>query len=173
MTTVSAEIQIAAPKARVWAILADLGDVVSFHPFVTKSYYQPTSTRTGVGASRVCEFGPALSVRETAMDWREGQSYILGIDVVKGPKPPIEGFQGHLSVQDIPGGTLARIEMRYEPKYGPLGWLMDRLMIRPQYARMLPGIMAGLKHYVETGEQVDLGVLKRINSPMAPGPAVG
>lgn len=169
MTYVSAEIRIAAPKARVWDILANLGEVARFHPFVSKSYYHPTSARTGVGASRVCEFGPAMSVRETAVDWREGQSYVLGIEVVKGQKPPIRDFQGHLSVHEIPGGTLARIEMRYEPRFGPIGWLMDRLMIRPQYEKMLPGIMAGLKHHVETGEDVDPGVLKSIDQTALAG----
>lgn len=170
MTSIAAETRIAAPKEKVWEILANLGDVARFHPFVTRSYYHAGSRLEGVGASRVCEFGPDMAVRETAREWRQGESYILGIEVLKGMKPPIRDFQGHLSVREAAGGCVARIEMRYEPTLGPLGWIMDRLMIRPRYAKMLPGIAAGLKHYAETGETMDVGVLKRISRSMAIGP---
>ncbi len=168
MTTISAEIRINASKARVWEILSDLGAVARFHPFVPKSYHD-TSVKTGVGASRVCEFSPTMAVRETALDWREGESYILKVEFVRGQTPPVSDLQGHISVKEVTGGSLARIEMRYQPKFGPIGWLMDQLMIKPQYQKMLPGIVAGLKHYAETGEEVDLGVLKRIQLAVVPG----
>jgi hypothetical protein len=46
--------------------------------------------------------------------------------------------------------------MVYELKYGPLGALMDRLMVRKAMSQGMEGLLAGLKHYSETGKQVNL-----------------
>jgi hypothetical protein len=110
-----------------------------------------------------------MAVKETALDWRDGESYVLKVEFVKGPTPPVRDLQGHISVKEVAGGSLARFEMRYQPKFGPIGWLMDQLMIKPQYEKMLAGIVAGLKHHAETGEEVDLSVLKRIQLAVVPG----
>jgi ligand-binding SRPBCC domain-containing protein len=69
MTTVSATIHIDAPTERVWEIVADLGAVATFHPYVTHSYYSSQS-KAGPGARRVCELGSKMAVEETAVDWR-------------------------------------------------------------------------------------------------------
>ena len=39
MTQIREEIRILAPKEKVWAILADLGDIHNFDADVRKSYY--------------------------------------------------------------------------------------------------------------------------------------
>ena len=76
MTIINHEIHIIAPKSQVWDVVANLGGVVKFHPFVTHSYYV-TDDKHSVGAARVCELGPDSSVNETAIAWNEGESYTL------------------------------------------------------------------------------------------------
>ncbi len=161
MTTVSAEIHINAPKKRVWEIVADLGAVSNFHPFVPKSYYDSVS-KSDIGASRVCELNPNMALKETVLSWHDGESYVLEVEFVKGQKPPVNDLQARLSVKEINGGTLVTLQMSYQPRFGPIGWLIDQMMIKPQYKKMLPSIVDGLKHYAETKEVVDLNVLKRI-----------
>ncbi|MGF1473269.1 MAG: SRPBCC family protein [Rubrobacteraceae bacterium] len=160
MTTIAKNVRIGAPKERVWKLLADLGGVVNYHPFVTNSYYE-TEQESGAGASRVCEFGPDSAVQERAIEWKEGKSYTLAIDFTKGRKPPIQNQRARVSVREAGGGTLAAIEMSYEPKFGPAGALMDRFVMRPRFEKLLSGVMAGLKHHAETGEPIDRGFLER------------
>jgi hypothetical protein len=160
MTTVSATIHIDALTERVWEVVADLGAVATFHPYVTHSYYS-SQPKAGPGARRVCELGPKMAVEETVVDWRAGQSYTLSVAFVKGQTPPIRDFQATVAVQPDGVGTQASIVAAYQPKFGLFGWLLDRLMIKRQYSTMLPNVLAGLKHYAETGEVVDGSFLKR------------
>lgn len=157
------EVQIDVSPEQVWPVIADLGTVVNFHPFVSNSYYHSSELK-GEGASRVCEFGGEFAVLETAVDWNEGQSYTLAIDVTQGIKPPISDILATVAIRpDGEGGSIASIDMRYKPKFGPIGVIMDKLMVQPKYGNMLDGMMKGLKHHTETGEVVDVSVLKRIS----------
>ncbi len=167
MTTFTASTQIDVPQERVWEMIADLGGVVNFHPFVTQSYYT-SQQKEGAGASRICEFGENLSVEEKAIEWREGESYTVAVDFVKGMKPPIRDMRGTMTVKpDGNGGSIASILIHYQPRFGIVGQLMDRFMIRSRYETMIPGMMQGLKHYAETGEVVNPKVLKRLQPLLA------
>ena len=48
-------------------------------------------------------------------------------------------------------GTIVRQRMEYELKFGPLGNLMDTLMVRKKWDAGIKGFFARLKQYVETG----------------------
>ena len=54
------------------------------------------------------------------------------------------------------------ITFDYAMKFGPIGALMDAVMVRPQFRKALPDALLGLKHYAETGEKVDEKVIKRV-----------
>lgn len=167
MSTIYRSIQLDASPEEVWPIVADLGAIVNFHPFVTNSYYH-SKTLNGVGAARVCEFGEQMAVLETAVDWNDGQSYTLAIDFTKGMAPPMTDVLGTVTVKpDGRSGSTASIAISYKPKFGPIGAVMNKLMIQPKYGKMLDGMMQGLKHHMETGETVDAAVLKRMNVPAA------
>ncbi|MGF1506871.1 MAG: hypothetical protein ACFB51_17330 [Anaerolineae bacterium] len=72
-----------------------------------------------------------------------------------------------LTVRPEKGGTRVGMRMTYKPRLGPVGALMDRVMIRPRYEKMLPTIMVGLKHYIEQGEPVDGRLLKQLQQAVA------
>ena len=40
----------------------------------------------------------------------------------------------------------------YTLKYGPVGWLMDRIMVRQRFNVGMEDLLSGLKCDVETGE---------------------
>lgn len=161
MTTISHVVDVKASKQQVWQIIADLGGVVNFHPYVTHSYYT-SQKKEGNGASRVCELGSSTEVEETAIEWTTGKSFTLGIAFRKGMKPPISNLQAVMKTEEIAGKTRVTLEMHYQPKYGPVGWMMNQMMIKPQYQKMVPAILAGLKHYAETGEKADLKTLQSL-----------
>lgn len=64
--------------------------------------------------------------------------------------------------------TIVTFKFDYQLKYGPIGKLMDKLMFGPQLSKGLPRILTGLKHFVETGEEVDQEVSKRLAKEAAP-----
>ena len=161
MTTLKHEILINVPKSQVWDMIADLGGVVKFHPLVTKSYYV-TDEKQGNGAARICELGPKNSVNETAIAWKEGESITLGVEFIKGQKPPVDNFTGTILLKEQGSGTVAAMIIEFAPKFGPLGKLMDVTLLRPQFDKLIPKVLKGLKHHIETGETVDLQVLAQI-----------
>lgn len=163
MTIMESSITINASKETVWSVLANLGGVVNYHPFIDNSYYNTDATE-GTGAGRVCEFNNGMKINERAIHWNDGTSYTLAIEFITGPVPPIKDIRGTLMVEQAEANT-SKVTMRmdYKTRFGIIGKVMDRRMVQPQYGRMLDGIMAGLKHHVETGEVVDMTVLKRVS----------
>lgn len=147
MTHIKHEIRIDAAKEKVWAAIADLGGVAKFNPAVKKSYYL-SEQREGVGASRRCELRPFGAIDEKAIEWKDGESVTL--EIFSGEKaPPFKSAIGVMSVEDVGDATVARLALDYELKYGVLGILMDRLLVRRQFKKMVPAILAGLKRHVE------------------------
>ncbi|RMF77086.1 MAG: SRPBCC family protein [Chloroflexi bacterium] len=165
MTRISDEIRINAPKARVWEVVADIGAVQRYHPAVAKSWYT-TEQRDGVGACRHCDLLPMGTVEERITEWNEGESYT--IEIYESSKtPPFDKAVAFISLHEDGEETVVRMEITYTMKFGPLGALMDALMVRKQFSKVVPNLLAGLKHHVETGEEVDRDVFKRLRESAA------
>ena len=159
MTNIQREIKIDASKAKVWAIVANLGAVQEYHPAVSKSYYTSTATED-VGASRVCELLPMGKVEETAISWNEGESYKLNVTPIE-KMPPFKHAVGEIKLVGDENSTTASFSVDYQLKFGAIGSMMDSLMIRQQFEKLIPAVLAGLKHHAETGEEVTFDVLKQ------------
>ena len=43
------------------------------------------------------------------------------------------------------------LALEYELKFGPLGRLMDRFMVKRQFDKVVPAILSGLKRHMERG----------------------
>lgn len=162
MTKFSGSIRINAPKDRVWNIISDLGGVYKYNPSVHKSYYA-SDTHSGVGADRVCELLPMGKLKESVLEWREGESYRLSVIPLE-KAPPLTGAEGGFRLKAEGQSTVAHFEIEYQLKFSWLGRLMDVLLVRPQFSKTVPGILEGLKHYAETGEEVTPQVLERIQA---------
>lgn len=160
-TSVKSEIKIDAPKEKVWSIISDLGGVQNFHPGVKKSYYT-SEHKEGLNASRVCELIPMGRVEESATEWQDGESFVLKVIPLEKAPPFAEAF-GRMSVRHNGTGTIASLEVEYSLKYGLIGRLMDSLMIKKQFNKVVPAVLDGLKHYTETGEEVTMKTLKKVN----------
>lgn len=162
MTTIAKSIVLHASKDRVWDVIADLAGVVNYNAPVTESYYISEQV-AGVGAARVCEFGPNLAIQETAVAWDPGRSYTLEIAFTKGMQPPMSNIRATLSVEALgPEAARFSMELAYDTTMGPLGSVMNALMIRKRYEKTVEDILIGLQHHLQTGEHIDPTVLKRI-----------
>lgn len=157
MTGVLREVKIDAPKDKVWATLADLAAIQNYNPMVARSYYT-SDTRTGTGATRHCDFSPMGSVEERVVAWEEGKEY--SIEVYDSHLMPMT-VKAHFELQPAETGTKVSVLMEYTMMAGKIGALAEKAMQR-QVAKMAEGMLAGLKHYVETGEAITPQVLKKV-----------
>lgn len=138
------------PRAEVWRTLADLEAVELYSPGV-KTAQSTSEHREGVGASRYCDFHGPGSVHERVVHWEEGER--LGISIEKGF--PADNVVADFRLTEVDGGTLVEVEFSYDPKFGPLGALMDRVMMRSYAEKAMHGLMKGLKRHSETGARQD------------------
>ena len=140
-------IKIDACAEDVWRVLEKLDGIAAFNPQVKKAFYK-SDQRSGIGAARTCEFGGGRQVDEHVVEWIEGQSYTVEIRNGRGVPPFAKAF-GTLEVLPADGASEARFVLEYRLKFGVLGKLMDRFMVRPQFSKVVPSVLEGLKQYVE------------------------
>jgi len=151
MISITKEIQINAPKDKVWAALADLGSVQNFNPVVKKSYYTSTE-KAGIGAARVCELLPQGAVEERATEWQTGERFVLEVLPLE-QGPPFENAYGHVSVKEDDQGTLVTYGLDFDLQAGvPI----DAATMKAQIEMLIPVLLANLKQYVETGKILTL-----------------
>jgi len=151
MSIVSATRQIAAPASAVWAAVADIGGVHKWHPKVRQSPLLSVASE-GPGAKRRCDFYDGTSVVEEVTDWVEGQSITLELSDMSMPLN-----KAVATIQLNPTGassTEIAFEMEYSVKYGPMGWLMDAVMMRRMMGQMFELILSGLDHHIVSGEAI-------------------
>ena len=153
MSNIIREIWVDASKKEVWSVLADFGDIYRFSPTVRQSY-SSNDKPSGLGAERHVEMSfEGTSGYERIVEWHEGQKMVL--ELYDGQNmPPWKNALAEFSVREHNGGTMVRAAFNYDMKLGPIGALMDRFMIQPQFGETFGSQLAGLKQYIETGEEV-------------------
>ena len=137
-------IDIDAPKQRVWDVLSRLEKFSDYSPMV-RDVTMLTEQTSGVGTERRCDAYSFGRVEERVIDWEEGRR--ISLKVIGGM--PIEGT----AVWTITGHqpTTVNFRLEYTPKYGPLGFLMDEMMLNRVMSKGLQSNLAGLKVHIEEG----------------------
>ena len=149
MTTITKDIQINAPKEKVWEILSNLETVQNYDPIVVNAFYT-SDIKEGVGASRQCDLPEGGYVKERITAWNPGEGYSLNIYEDGEPDSPFENQAAHFALAENGQGTMVTMTFEYTLK---ADIPVDPQEIEQMWAEeALPGILAGLKHYVETGE---------------------
>ena len=147
MSELQHTITINAPPDRVWKVLADLEAVQHYNPTVSRAQYI-SSNRQGVGASRQCELKPKGVVKERVIAWEPNQA--IALELYESPWP-VAFMQWRTAVKPQGAGTVVSQRMEYRVKFGILGALMDRLVMRRTLDRTIGDVFVGLKRFVETG----------------------
>lgn len=149
MNKVEAQIVINAPVQRVWEVLADFGGVSRWAPSVTKSY-STSKNNGGPEASRHCDIAGFGSVEEDITEWNEGRDFTY---VATGVGPISEGYSTW-AVKPQGDKTLVYTDLRYGVRFGPIGALMNVLIMRRKIEKSMVNALEGLKHHVKTGESI-------------------
>ncbi|MBI4819032.1 MAG: SRPBCC family protein [Deltaproteobacteria bacterium] len=148
MTTIHHEVQANCPPERVWALLSDLEAVQRYNPTVRKATFLG-ACRTGVGAERACELVPKGRVVERVTHWEDGRA--VGLEVAQSDWPI--HFMRWVTRID-PAGASTRItqSLEYEVKFGPVGWLLDKLVMKRKLTSTLDEVFASLVKHAEGRE---------------------
>ncbi len=145
MSTLRHEILIAAPIESVWRAVGDLLAVQHYNPTVASVRYL-SDQREGVGAGRRCDLRPKGWVEERIWDWSPPHG--IGLEVAAS-QWPIVFMKWKTELADERGATRVRQEMSYRMKFGPLGSLLDGLVMRRKLDRSVREIFESLKRFVE------------------------
>ena len=148
MTTLTHEIRVSAPIESVWPAIADLTAVERYNPMVASARHI-SDQREGVGASRRCELKPKGWVEERVWDWKP--PHALGLEVAAS-EWPLVFMKWRTELQADGDGTLVRQELTYKVKFGPIGALLDALVMRRKLDRGVAEVFRGLKSYVEASQ---------------------
>jgi hypothetical protein len=162
MTTIHHQIEAACPPEHVWTVLADLEAVQHYNPSVRAAALRG-SRRTGVGAERVCELLPRGRVVERVTHWEDGRA--VGLEVAESDWP-IRFMRWVTHIEPKGDGSLIKQELEYAVKFGPLGWLMDRVVIKRKLTATLDDVFARLARRAEADFS---RVVARVHGPTSGG----
>ncbi|MBI5379016.1 MAG: SRPBCC family protein [Nitrospirae bacterium] len=140
-------ITINAPPDKVWKVLADLEAVQHYNPTVSRAQYISTN-RQGVGASRQCDLKPKGVLKERVIAWEPNQA--IALELYESPWP-VAFMRWRTDVKPHGSETVVSQRMEYRVKFGILGSLLDRLVMRQTLDRTIADVFDGLKRFVETG----------------------
>lgn len=152
-TVINRQVKINAPKEKVWAALADFGNVQVMSPNIAKSY-STSDAPNGVGATRHCDFtAMGATVEEKIVEWNEGDSMRIHLYDTKN-MPMIRDIQAHFGLTESEGTTSLTATFEYGMS-NAIGGFMNNLAMKKINIKSWETFMAGIRHHVETGENVD------------------
>ena len=150
MTTIQHEVFATCRPERVWALLADLEAVQQYNPGVRHAAVEGTH-RSGVGARRSCDLVPKGRVVERVTHWEDGRA--LGLEVAES-NWPIHFMRWVTRLEADDRGTRITQSLEYQVKFGPVGWLLDHLVMRRQLTKALDAVFASLIRHAEASAPV-------------------
>lgn len=147
---------IEVPVERAWEILADFSHVHKIHPLVGKVDQVTPNKDRGVGAIRTCHFYDGNKATERIEEWDEDRHTYL-VRLIDGTLP-VKTVLAKFTVEDAGNGkSLLLGDMDLKAKYGLLGKIMERLVIKPQLGGALGNVFAGVEEYALTGREIQKG----------------
>jgi hypothetical protein len=142
------EIEARCQPQRLWALLSRLEGVADYNPGVRAARLRGTAA-AGVGAERECELVPSGRVVERVTVWEEGRA--VGLELIESDWP-LHFMRWVTRVEQRPGGSRLTQELEYAVKFGPLGWLLDQLVMRRKLTSSLDAVLAALVARAEAQE---------------------
>ncbi|MCE7735021.1 MAG: SRPBCC family protein [Candidatus Heimdallarchaeota archaeon] len=143
------------PIEQVWEVVADFGNVHYYHPYV-ESTSLLTENNNELNAERVCHFYDGQNIHEKVTHF-EKYEYVE-IAILDGLKGPVKNVNGKIIVKKVSDEvTDLSMILSYETKFGIIGSVMNRLIMKSQFRKLINNVLAGLDHYVSTNNRVGRG----------------
>ncbi|MCH9688718.1 MAG: SRPBCC family protein [Deltaproteobacteria bacterium] len=139
-----------ASLAPTWSAISRMGAVQDWHPNVARSQVL-TDHDSGIGASRRVEFQDGNSVVETVVEESES-----GYTTMEMSEMPLldNAFVTIRITERSDDETEVTFSIDYRLRYGPLGWLINALMMKRMLRKAFETALAGLSHHLETGDLI-------------------
>jgi uncharacterized protein YndB with AHSA1/START domain len=149
MGTFQVETTIKAPVAAVWERLAgDIGSIAEWNPGVKESYVLDGAKKSGLGAQRHCDLGSNNHLEERVVKFEEERAITFRITQ---SNMPFARADIHFTLSPLQSDTTAVTCLPdYELKYGCIGELLDKCMVKSTYQKGMKNLLAGLKKDVES-----------------------
>jgi hypothetical protein len=145
MTVLRNSIHIEAPLAFVWATLARLDALQEYDPGVRQSVVR-SERSSGLGADRHCEIAGGGWFRERVTVWEPERELEFTLHDCT---LPVRSLRHHYLLTHERGGTRVDQTQEYALKYGPVGVLLDTLVVRRKWDAGVKTFFLGLKRHVE------------------------
>lgn len=144
MSTLHHEILINAPVEKVFATLSDLASVRHYNPLVnTVEIISPNAT--GVGSARHCVFKDGKFAKERVTASVPNQS--ISFDLYE-HQWPLAYMRWTNRLQQEGTQTRLIADTEYAPSMGMLGKLMDMLMMKRQFDKIIAQSLAQMKAHI-------------------------
>lgn len=150
MTKFEIKTIIKAPIKQVWDTLADIGSIHVWNPGVIDSY--TTNDIDGLGGTRHCDLKGNMHLKEEVVKYEPETAITFRIT---SSNMPFKTADIHFNLSKVDEGTEVSVSPEYELKYGPLGSLMDKVMVQSTYKKGMVGLLNGLKQNVEGQVEVN------------------
>ena len=136
---------IQASSTSAWLALADFGDVAAWAPYMRVSHLVGNQ-QTGVGTRRAMQHELGFRFEERVTAWEEGKG--LAFDVLKAPWP-MKNVRESWQIRPENSSCTISTRVEYDMKLGPLGKLLDWILVRFIVRREMRSGVRGLKAYLE------------------------
>ena len=133
-----------APRSREIP-LAKLDALDSFDPGVKRSTVVSPADE-GVGAMRRCELTPGGWYEEQVTEWKPAASLAFELSACS---LPVTSLRHQYRLEPDEQGTLVTQRMEYRLKFGPVGKLLDAVVVRRKWDAGIKTFFGGLKDRVE------------------------
>jgi hypothetical protein len=140
-----------APAAKVWETLRDFSSIERFSSKVESSPIVG-EVAAGLGTKRLCTFYDKSTVVEEIVGYEEGESLDIELSEFS---MPLESLRAQMKVTPVDGATSdVSFSMDFVVKYGPVGWLMGAVMMKPMMRGVTRDVLNGLAFHVTTGNTI-------------------
>ena len=149
MTVLENSIRIDATPEKVWSVLASLDALAKYDAGVSRSEIV-SPAKEGPSAAQRCDLTPGGWFKERVADWRPNEA--LSFELYECTLPVRRLRHSYTLVREG-DGTLVRQLMEYELKFGPLGKLLDAVIVRRKWIAGIHGFLSGLKRHAEANRR--------------------
>jgi len=139
-------IEIDAPIDLVWNKISNLADIQNWTKTVIESHFH-TEKHRGIGAGRTCDVKGFGTLVENVIEWNENESFRLSLE---GLPFFIDEASGGWRLEAIgENRTRATTFIDVTTRFWPLGVLMEKFALGPQFSKTIVGAQGEFKTYVE------------------------
>ena len=139
-------IEIDAPIDLVWSKISNLADIQNWTKSVKESHFH-TEAERGIGAGRTCDVVGFGTLVENVLAWDEGKSFNLSLE---GLPVFIKEASGGWRLEELgQNSTRAITSIDVKTRFWPIGALLEKFALGPQFHKTIKGAQREFKTYIE------------------------